>query len=321
MLRPMVLLIPILAIECVRATEKPIESKQLVVAVIDTGIGYPFKDSAMLCKSGHKNFVVPECVPDVPGLIGPTPYEACQQRLKVYNDDPFPYDRHGHGTHISGLIDQYAKGISLNAIRELAQPMGEAKGMAFLDAGYKQVVETKANYCQIILKFYDDLSSGHENMKHTLEALQYAIDMKVDFINYSGGGGEFNAKEKKLLQQALKAGITLVVAAGNEMTEIVSATSLEQWAHVNRPQGTYFPASYAFKKMYVVGNTDSKTGERALSSNYGSIVNSWEIGTSALSFGLNGATANGYGQFQYMTGTSQSTAIKTGKLIRDRLIK
>jgi hypothetical protein len=64
------------------------------------------------------------------------------------------------------------------------------------------------------------------------------------------------------------------------------------------------------KRIYIVGNiVDEKSRQIASSSNYGKSINSWEVGVSILSI-LPGNTLG------FMSGTSQATAIKTGKLIK-----
>jgi len=84
-------------------------NKLLKIAVIDTGISLDRIQDASLCKTGHKDF---------------TGYGL--------------NDNHGHGTHIYGLIDQYAKNIKLKTNSDVAL-----------------LSKTSVSYCQIIIKFYD----------------------------------------------------------------------------------------------------------------------------------------------------------------------
>jgi len=146
-------------------------------------------------------------------------------------------------------------------------------------------------------------------------AIKYAIDLKVDYINISGGGFQPNDGEKALIIKALNKGIKVVVAAGNGDDNHV-AVNLDK-------DCSYFPACYD-KRILVVGNlkdTDSNpdfvtwSGEklsRAPSSNYGSYVKRWEVGTNVEST----LPGNRRGR---MTGTSQATAIVTGKLLNKAL--
>ena len=231
----------------------PSNTKQIVVAVIDTGLDKELMSKNSICKTGHKDFTGT-------GLI----------------------DNHGHGTHISGIIDQYAKNYIFT------------KGKDF--SGIDKVYE---NYCQIILKYYDPKGIGSDNLKNTIQAFRWAIDQKVDIINYSGGGTEFSAEEKKMVEEALNKGIKFVAAAGNERSDI--------------DKHKYYPAMYD-KRIYIVGNIVGESRDIAASSNRGKSINTWEIGTNVLSR----LPVNQYG---YMTGTSQSTAIKSGKLVREMLLQ
>lgn len=227
--------------------------KKIVVAVIDTGISTELLKGNSYCEDGHKDFTGT-------GL----------------------QDTHGHGTHISGIIDQYAKNYIFT------------KGKA-----PKDIDKLHENYCQIIIKYYDPKAVKSDNLKNTIESFRWAIDHKVDVINYSGGGLEFSKEEKAVVEEALDKGIKVVAAAGNEKSDI--------------DKYKYYPAMYD-KRIYIVGNIVGESRVIAASSNRGKSINTWEIGTNVLSRLPN----NSYG---YMTGTSQSTAIKSGKLVREMLIQ
>jgi hypothetical protein len=88
------------------------------------------------------------------------------------------------------------------------------------------------------------------------------------------------------------------VAAGNNHQELGK-------------NGKYFPAM-SDKRVIVVGNLQ-QPNIRAPSSNFGPIVNAWEIGVNSISYSVID------GQLSMMSGTSQATAIKTGKIIRSMI--
>ncbi len=143
--------------------EKP--PKPVIVAVIDTGFDFEstwsdvtYLKKPRVCKYGHKDFT---------GL-----------GLK---------DSHGHGTHIAGLIAQYAD---------------------------------KANYCLVILKYYHTEKDQFDHLRNSVLAFQRAIDLKVSVINYSGGGIEKSEIECLLMKKALNMGIVVIAAAGNEGSDI-----------------------------------------------------------------------------------------------------
>jgi subtilisin family serine protease len=231
----------------------PRKKKPIVVAVIDTGIDQAMMSNNSLCDSGHKDFTST-------GLN----------------------DRHGHGTHISGLIDQYAKGYIFSW----------GKDNWHID-------KINVDYCQIIIKYYDPKAQNSDNMRNTIEAFRWAIAQHVDIINYSGGGEVPSTTEKAVILEALNKGIKIVAAAGNEKSDI------------DKKSSHYYPAYYD-KRIYIVGNLVEDGKHIAKSSNYGKSVNSWEIGTNVISKIPGHAVGT-------MTGTSQATAIKTGKLVHEML--
>lgn len=198
---------------------------------------------------------------------------------KPISGDPL-IDMHGHGTHVAGLINQ--------------------------NAG-------NTDYCIVSIQYYSDANSGRQNLKNMIAALRHAIDIKVDYINISGGGPEPQPDEKALIEEALKNGIKLVLAAGNGDDRSVGIDLSKNC--------TYFPACYD-QRIVVVGNLKKALptsyvpteNQRSPSSNYGTRVNRWEVGTDCTSNLPNGKTGQ-------MSGTSQATAVATGKLIKEQLSK
>lgn len=244
--RKMVLIASILACSFVQA-------KPIVIAVIDTGIDSKMINHNSLCKSGHKDFTGT-------GLR----------------------DSHGHGTHISGIIDQYAKNYIFS----------------FKESPSK-IDSIRANYCQIIIKFYDPQDHSLDHISNITKSFKWAIKQKVDIINISGGGIGYSSEERAVVLEALNKGIKIVAAAGNEGANI--------------DKNKYYPAMYD-KRIFVVGNlVNSHSRNIAETSNYGKSVNTWEVGTRVFSRMPNKT-------FGFMTGTSQATAVKSGKLIREMLI-
>lgn len=124
------------------------------------------------------------------------------------------------------------------------------------------------------------------------ECFKRALNSKIDYINYSSGGKEFLKEEKELIQKLLKRGVKIVTAAGNYGE--------------NRPD--YFPAKYELSGMVIVGNL-KQNGSKAFTSNYGFKDMVWEIGVDVYSTLPDG-------KFGYMTGSSQSTAKFTNKLLK-----
>jgi hypothetical protein len=180
--------------------------------------------------------------------------------------DKVPLDNHGHGTNVVGLIEKYAKG---------------------------------ADYCIIVVKFYDEKSSFYQDSE--LKALEYLTSLKPDIINLSLGGMGENKKETKIIRQYLDNGGIVIAAAGNgKKVELSNKKEVFIGYQLSKKEN-YYPAM-SDDRIIVVGNRNY-SGDINLTSNYGDRVNTWEIGEDAESYGL------------VLTGTSQATAIHTGKLI------
>lgn len=182
----------------------------------------------------------------------------------IYYKMPIPKDLHGHGTNVVGLIDKYAKA-------------------------------SQVPYCIVVLKYYREQNSGEQNMHASNLALQYAINIGVDVINYSGGGEVPNEREQALVKEFLDRGGVIVAAAGNENK------------YLDGVQQGYYPA-LDDDRVITVGN-HGKFGFKAPSSNFGHLVKRWEVGQDITSYGIT------------MSGTSQATAIATGKIVIENFNK
>lgn len=141
---------------------------------------------------------------------------------------------------------------------------------------------------------------GHSDndMENSIRAIEKAIELKVDIINYSAGGLNKSDEECDLVKKALDLGIVFVSAAGNEKSNINKIP--------------YYPAMcddrvIAVENVDDYGNiselsnfTDNKEGSRKLAQ---------ERGTDILSIWPDNRIAK-------MTGTSQATPTYVGKLVK-----
>jgi subtilisin family serine protease len=143
-------------------------------------------------------------------------------------------------------------------------------------------------YCVVVLKYYNPHSDDASNLTNTIKAINYATASGFDFINYSGGGVGRSDDEIAAVKKYLDAGGIFVAAAGNENRDL-------DISH-------YYPAMDD-PRVFVVG-ANGQNGKKLKHSNYGDRVNVWELGENVDGNGLR------------MTGTSQATAIATGKLVR-----
>jgi serine protease len=147
------------------------------------------------------------------------------------------------------------------------------------------------NYCIVVLKYYDPAFMTGSNIKNTVEAIKYAKNIHADFINYSSGGNTNSEDEILQVKEYLDAGGTFVAAAGNDGVDI--------------GKYPYYPAQDD-DRVIVVGNGPDQE-RKVSSSNYGERVDYWENGKDVKTYNY------------LMTGTSQSTAIETGKLVAEKI--
>jgi hypothetical protein len=140
-----------------------------------------------------------------------------------------------------------------------------------------------------VLKYY--VTGSQLNSYNTTRAFEYAAEKKFDYINYSSGGVDPSEKERIAVERYLNHGGKLISAAGNE------------GKNLDMPGNQYYPAMYD-KRIIVVGMLDVN-GIQYEYSNYGKVVNRWEIGQELIGYGVK------------MSGTSQSTAVATGKIVSE----
>lgn len=137
-------------------------------------------------------------------------------------------DNHGHGTHIAGIV-------------------GAEGGNNFGITGIASKVSL------MVLKYYDPKYPS-SNLENTIKAFDYATKMKATIINYSGGGVDYSQPEFEAIRRARSQGILFVAAAGNERS--------------NSDKQKYYPANYDLDNIISVTAIDPQMQVLA-SSNYG----------------------------------------------------
>lgn len=177
-------------------------------------------------------------------------------------------DTNGHGTHVAGLIKKHAG---------------------------------KKGYCLIILKYYEDNADGHKNFTNSIKALEWAVSLNVDIVNFSGGGPTPDVLERKVINSAKKT--LFVVAAGNRSVNMTTSGN------------KFYPASYELPNIIVIGNLSQNGITRSPTSNYGDPRIIWEVGENLNSTMPCLNNKIGYNCEGEMTGTSQATAVHTGRLV------
>ena len=175
-------------------------------------------------------------------------------------------DDHGHGTHIAGIIGaEGGNGIGISGVSPKVSLM--------------------------TLKYYDAKGSDVNNLVNTVKAIDYAVKMNCNIINYSGGGIAPSTEEKAAIERANIKGILFVAAAGNERS--------------NSDIRKYYPADYDLPNILSITAIDRNQNVLP-SSNYGEQT----VDVAAPGNDIISTLPNG--QYGFMTGTSQATAFATG---------
>lgn len=167
-------------------------SRDLVVAIIDTGIDYnhPDLESNLWRNPGE----VPDNGLDDDGNGYVDDVYGLNAISGVINPGD-PFDDNGHGTHVAGTIGAVG---------------GNEIG----------VVGVAPNVKLMGLKFLD--SSGSGRLSDAITAIQYMVTMKEQYgvnvvvSNNSWGGGGYSPALEEAIRNAYDAGILFVAAAGND---------------------------------------------------------------------------------------------------------
>lgn len=188
----------------------------------------------------------------------------CPSGHRGFTKDKSIEDKNSHGSQVAKLISEQLKGVS------------------------------RASWCLVIIKYYEESMGGLEAVEASERALQYLLTTDVKYINYSSSGSSSSEVERALVKALINRGVKVFVSAGNEGLELSWLSGHER-----------YPAMYD-KRIYVIGAVDAR-GNRSESSNYGEVVKHYELGVNV---SVGGAL---------VSGTSFSTAIFTGKTVRQDL--
>jgi subtilisin family serine protease len=238
-------------------------NRDIIVAVIDTGcdVHHPDLKDNIWVNPGESGMDVNGIPKSSNGLDDDgNGFADDVHGWNFVNDNAGVMDDHGHGTHIAGIIGAGSSGVA-------------------------------PRVSLMILKYYDDSTSGEQNLGNTVRAIYYAVDNGARIINYSGGGILRSAQEEAALAWAAHKGVLVVAAAGNE--------------GLNSDFFHFYPADYELPNILSVAALD-----RA-----GQLLNVSNFGPSTVDIAAPGKNIHSTlpgGSHGFMTGTSQATAFATG---------
>lgn len=179
-------------IDAPRAWNRTIGSREVVVAVLDTGLDYTHPDLAA------NAWVNPGEIPSNGIDDDSNGYIDDVHGINAITGSGNPMDDNSHGTHVSGTIAGLGNnGIGVVGINHQASVMG----LKFLNA------------------------SGAGSLDHAIDAIDYMIYMKqerginIRVANNSWGGGGFSQPLADAVERARVAGIIFAAAAGNEAND------------------------------------------------------------------------------------------------------
>lgn len=174
-------------IDAARAWDLTLGSKQVKIAVIDTGIDYNHPDLVdnMWTNMAEKNGQ-PGVDDDGNGYVDDI------HGYDFANNDGDPMDGHSHGTHCAGTIGAvHNNGIGVAGVM--------------------------ADVSLVGLKFLTDSGSGAT--ANAIKAIDYATKIGVDIMSNSWGGGGRSQALEDAIKRARDAGILFTAAAGNSGTD------------------------------------------------------------------------------------------------------
>jgi len=205
------------AISATRAWDVTTGSRNVVVAVVDSGIdlNHPDLKANLWTNPG-----------EIPGNGIDDDHNGFVDDVHGWNfvaNDGNVQDGYGHGTHVAGIIGAVGNnGVGVTGINW--------------------------NVSIMPLKFQDDHGVGYTG--DAIKAVQYATMMRRDYgvnvvvINASWGGGTgYSSLLETAIRDAGSAGITFVAAAGNSGT--------------NNDVSTRYPSGYDLPNVIAVGACDS----------------------------------------------------------------
>lgn len=168
------------------AWHKTTGRKEVIVAVIDTGVDYKHP-------SLRENIYINEAEANgEPGVDDDgNGYVDDIRGYDFVGKDNDPMDKHSHGTHCAGIIAAMDTGTSM---------VGASPNVKIMPV-------------QIFSR------SGRSSVAAIAEAIDYAVTNGAQILSMSFGGGQANEAIKQSMKNAFEARVLAVVAAGNSRSD------------------------------------------------------------------------------------------------------
>jgi minor extracellular serine protease Vpr len=191
------------------------------VAIVDTGIDYTHADfGGPGTPAAYQAALAADTAPADPALFGPNApkvkggtdlvgddYNASDPAHQVPAPDPNPLDCNGHGTHVSGTAAGFgvlADGSTFTGTYDQTTIPSHSFNVGPGVAPLADLYAVRVFGC-----------AGSTNV--VPEALEWAVDNDMDVVNMSLGAnfGSADSADALASDNAVKAGVNVVVAAGN----------------------------------------------------------------------------------------------------------
>lgn len=178
-----------ISIDVAASWESPVPDREVVVAVIDSGMDYEHPDLRDSVWTNPGEIAGNGIDDDANGYIDDV------HGIDVWDGDSTPQDDAQHGTHVAGII-----GATMNNSTGIVgvAPRAKLLPVRFLSA------------------------QGSGSMYGAVKALEYVIDLRLHHgvnivaVNTSWGGPSYSRALEEALMAAASAGILVVASAGND---------------------------------------------------------------------------------------------------------